>query len=54
MSTINNLHFYYSVLADYFKGSIKKNIYAEMLHWFDKTEQMKHPKLRAKLSPSDE
>ena len=25
-----------------------------MLYWFDKIEQMKHPKLRAKLRPSEE
>ena len=35
-------------------GSTKKNIWVEMLHWFNKTEQMKHPKLRAELRPNEE
>ena len=37
-----------------FEGSIKKNIYVEILHWFNKTKQMKHPKLRAELRPKEE
>ena len=46
--------FYYSVLAEHLEGSIKKDILFEMLHWFNKTEQMKHPKLRAELRPNEE
>ena len=47
------LALFYSVLAEQFEGSTKKNIQVELLHWFNKTEQMKHPKLRAELRPNE-
>ena len=50
----HQLALYYSVLAKHFERSIKKNIWVEMLHWLNKTKQMKHPKLRAELRPSEE
>ena len=43
-----------SALAEHFERIIKKNIQIEMLHWFNKTEQMKHYRLRAELRPSEE
>ena len=33
---------------------IRRNIQVEMLHWFNKTKQMKHPKLRDELRLSEE
>ena len=50
----HQLAFYYSVLEEHFEGIIMKNIQTEMLHGFNKTEQMKHPKLRAELRTSKE
>ena len=47
------LALFYSLLVEHFEGSTKKNIWVEMLHWFNKTEQMKHPKLRAELRPNE-
>ena len=41
------------MLAVHFEEGIKKSIQVEMLHLFNKSEQMKHPKLRAELRQNE-